>query len=54
MKKEELNAVELIGGSLWLPFMKRVVQKAFGQGENASVREKEVVAIGCVIHVSLT
>ncbi|THD23044.1 hypothetical protein D915_005690 [Fasciola hepatica] len=52
VKKEKLDAVELVGGCFYLPFMKRLILDVLSHGGSGCVMEKEVVAIGCALHAA--
>lgn len=51
LKKEDIYAVEIIGGASRIPAIKERVSKFFGKDLNTTLNADEAVARGCALQV---
>ena len=54
MKKEDIYAVEIVGGASRMPAIKERISKFFGKELNTTLNLDEAVARGCALQVQLT
>ena len=53
LKLEEINAVELAGGSSRVPAIKRLVEEIFGRPISTTLNQDEAVARGCALQCAM-
>jgi hypothetical protein len=51
MKKEDIDAVEIVGGSTRIPAVKNLITKIFGKETSTTLNTDEAVARGCSLQV---
>lgn len=54
MKKEDIYAVEIVGGASRIPAIKERIAKFFGKEMSTTLNADEAVARGCALQVWLT
>lgn len=54
MKKEDIYAVEIVGGASRIPAIKERIAKFFGKELSTTLNADEAVARGCALQVRLT
>lgn len=54
MKKEDIYAVEIVGGASRIPAIKERIAKFFGKELSTTLNADEAVARGCALQVWLT
>lgn len=54
MKKEDIYAVEIVGGASRIPSVKERIGKVFGKELSTTLNADEAVARGCALQVQLT
>lgn len=52
LKKEDIDAVEIVGGSTRIPAVKDLIRKVFGKETRTTLNTDEAVARGCSLQVS--
>ena len=52
LKKEDIDAVEIVGGSTRIPAVKDLIRKVFGKETSTTLNTDEAVARGCSLQVS--
>ncbi len=52
MKKEDIDAVEIVGGSSRIPAVKNLIRKVFDKETSTTLNTDEAVARGCSLQVS--
>ena len=53
LKKEDIYAVEIVGGASRMPAIKERISKFFGKELSTTLNADEAVARGCALQVSL-
>lgn len=53
VKKEDIYAVEVVGGSTRIPAVKSVIQKVFGQEPSTTLNIDEAVSRGCALQCAM-
>lgn len=51
LKKDEIYAIEIVGGSTRIPAVKAVIQKVFGREPSTTLNADEAVSRGCALQV---
>lgn len=51
LKKEDIDAVEIVGGSTRIPAVKSLIRKVFGKETSTTLNTDEAVARGCSLQV---
>jgi heat shock protein 4 len=54
LKKEDIYAVEMVGGASRIPSVKERISKFFGKELSTTLNADEAVARGCALQVHLT
>lgn len=52
LKTDDIESVQVVGGSSRLPAVKSLVQKVFGKEPSTTLNQDEAVARGCALQVS--
>lgn len=53
LKPDDIESVQIVGGSSRLPAVKSLVQKVFGKEPSTTLNQDEAVARGCALQVNL-
>ena len=51
LNKEDIAAVEIVGGSTRVPLVKQAVKQVFGKEPSTTLNADEAVARGCALQV---
>ena len=51
LKKEDIDAVEIVGGSTRIPAVRSYIRKVFGKETSTTLNTDEAVARGCSLQV---
>lgn len=51
LKTDDIESVQIVGGSSRLPAVKSLVQKVFGKEPSTTLNQDEAVARGCALQV---
>lgn len=52
LKKEDIDAVEIVGGSTRIPAVKNIIRKVFCKEISTTLNTDEAVARGCSLQVN--
>ena len=53
LKRDDIDAVEIVGGSTRIPAVKEIIRKVFGKETSTTLNTDEAVARGCSLQVCL-
>eukprot|EP00118_Oscarella_pearsei_P003244 m.13544 g.13544 ORF g.13544 m.13544 type:complete len:884 (+) comp25019_c0_seq1:140-2791(+) len=53
LKKDQITAVEIIGGSSRVPAVKQIIAEVFGKEPNTTLNQDEAVAKGCAVQCAM-
>ncbi|KAI9883752.1 MAG: Heat shock protein hsp88 [Watsoniomyces obsoletus] len=53
LKKEDIDAIEMVGGSTRVPSLKNTIQEFFGKGLSFTLNQDEAVARGCAFSCAI-
>ncbi|XP_070553175.1 heat shock 70 kDa protein 4-like [Ptychodera flava] len=53
LKKEDVESVEIIGGSTRVPAVKEIIKKVFGKDPSTTLNQDEAVARGCALQCAI-